>query len=95
MFVSSLETCRRVLGESHFQTSVAKAGMARCHLAAKRFEEAEKLALENYQFMSTNFGAHGAVTLRAVEILRDVYQGWGKSDQAALWTAKLAPPPAP
>jgi serine/threonine protein kinase len=65
---------------------LAQIGLARSFTGQKRFAEAEPMLLESYA---------AAKDLRepreeSVKRLIELYEAWGKSDQAATWRAKLA-----
>ena len=50
-----------------------------------RFEECEPLALEFHARTTRAGGSNQELLLRARKLLADLYQDWGKPDEAAKW----------
>lgn len=70
---------------------------ARCLIALHRFEEAEGAALEAEAVFAGALGPTHAQTIETRSLLAELYESWGRPDEAARWRAKAShgPPPGP
>ena len=55
---------------------------ARCLYGLGRYKEAEAILLPNYQWWRSWRGADNRFALRAARYLADLYDAWGKPEQA-------------
>jgi serine/threonine protein kinase len=92
LYKGNLDVCRRVLGESHFQTIVAAGGLAKVCVDLNRLDEAERLALGCFEWLSKNFDPQSAMTRRTIELLAQIYERKAMPEQASTWRAKLGTP---
>jgi len=84
----TLDICRRTLGEDNEETLYTTFVLARSSLGLKRFEDAERLAVPYYERCLASKGKSHEDTVRAAELIRDVYDAWGKLDKAVEWRSK-------
>jgi serine/threonine protein kinase/tetratricopeptide (TPR) repeat protein len=61
-----------------------------CLTALQHFDQAEPLLLESYQALSAARGESYRGTRAALERLVNLYETWGRPEQASAWRAKLA-----
>ena len=55
----------------------------------ERYEDAELVLLESHETLSASRGPDFVLTIGVTESLADLYNAWGKPDNAAEWRAKL------
>ena len=94
LYLQTLETARRVLGDDHRQTLSVWHGLTKVLVALDRFEDAEPLANECYERTEATLGPLHHRTHDAIRLLINLYEAWGKPEQATHWKAKMAPTPA-
>jgi tetratricopeptide (TPR) repeat protein len=75
--------------EDDREVLIYRARLARWIALQQRFEEAEKQLQDVVPELQRTFGPNASNTAEAISILADVYDAWGKPDQAAEWRAKL------
>lgn len=78
-----------MLGETHPDTFFTQFGLASLYRKQRRFDEAEVLALEVYRVYQTALGENHDHTKQVVNRLVELYEDWGRPEQAAEWRAKL------
>lgn len=88
LYAETLEAHRRVLGEDHRDTLSCLLALTRTLVDQRKFEQAEPLANECYQCHNDVYGAEHDETREAVTLLVELYEAWGKPEQAAEWRAK-------
>jgi thioredoxin-like negative regulator of GroEL len=87
-----LDARQRLLGAYHPDTQVSRVELGTTRLQQKRFAEAEPLLLEAYAGLKQHETSDPESTSRATEAARrlvQLYEGWGKKDQATEWRQKL------
>ena len=89
LFIEALTAQRRVLADGHGYIVESTEGLARTLIAQRRFDQAEPLAAELYNVASARYAADHPLTADAVAVLIDLYDAWGKPEQAAEWRTKL------
>lgn len=87
----TLEICRRTLGEDNVETQYTIFVMARSSLGLERFDDAERLAVPYYERCLANKGATHADTMDAAKLIADIYDAWGRAEDAAAWRSKSEP----
>jgi serine/threonine protein kinase/Flp pilus assembly protein TadD len=92
LFRQALAIRRAKLPENHWRTGSTEAGLGSCLAALQRYDEAEPLLLAGHDKLKTAFGDSHARTRAAVQNLAQLYEAWGKPDQAAEWRARLSTP---
>ncbi len=55
----------------------------------KRYDEAEAALLEAHEILKSAQGEEHEQTTKIIKALTDLYDTWGKPDQATEWRAKL------
>ena len=88
-------TARKVLttqlSKDHWRTAWASSveGSSLAHL--KQFEKAEKMLLDSHATLKEGPGSGGRTVYVQITVgyLADLYQAWGKPDQASLYLAQL------
>ncbi len=84
--------CERVAGPTEIATMSTLAVLANLRLDQGRFDEAESIAIDHYERNVKLFGAGSPVAADAAKLPVKVYERWGKSEKAALWSARANPP---
>ncbi len=84
-----VEASTRGLGVEHWYTAYYRVSHGRCLLAMGKHAEAEERLLAAHRRLVEVFGeGHGYVVV-TVRSLVELYEAWGKPDEAAAWRAKL------
>jgi len=79
----------KALGENHPTLLSWKAHYGTCLRSLGRFEEAEEQLLAACESLSTQIGDGALRTQDVIEDLVELYDHWGKADQAALYRDRL------
>ena len=66
----------------------AQSSLGYCLLAKGQYQEAETLLLAGYQKLHAQQGEAFFETRLALQRIVDLYEAWGKADEAAQWRAK-------
>ncbi len=85
----AFETAKRVLPASDRLIAKCRSGYGACLTKLDRSPEAEEHLLAAYERLKDTMGE---AEPRTIERLVELYEAWGKSDQAAQWRAKLPEP---
>ncbi|NRA97968.1 MAG: tetratricopeptide repeat protein, partial [Planctomycetes bacterium] len=91
LFKQVLKGCRRVLGEEHLHSIQAQRELAICLAKQKAYAKAEPMLLDAYQRYVKVLGAKHPSVVTSIRYLVDLYERWGKPEEAAKWKAKLPP----
>jgi hypothetical protein len=83
----------KTLPKGHWITAQAESRLGDCLAALGRYEEAEPLLVGSYETLTTAEGVPPREPRAALEYLVQMYEAWGKPEQAAAWSAKRAPLP--
>ena len=85
----AVKTAKVSLPQGHWYIGffLGKYGHLLYHL--KRYDEAEVALLESHEILVAAFGASNSRSMRVGRLLADLYESWGKPDEAAQWRAKL------
>jgi hypothetical protein len=70
-------------GREHFRTAIAESLLGRCLVSLKRYDEAEPLLLEAVNLLDRSLGAEENRTRGARRRLAELYDAWGKPEEAA------------
>jgi tetratricopeptide (TPR) repeat protein len=89
LLVEALRIRRRRLGEEHDATLAVMSDLGRCRARLGRFDEAETILRETYARLAAAKGEEHKQTRETAEALVELYDAWGKPDQAASWRARL------
>jgi hypothetical protein len=89
MLRESLNILREGLHEGHWLTADSQSVLGGCLLALGRHEEAKPLLIQGYAQLNAEFGAAHELTQEAIQRLVDLYDDWGKPEQAARWRTKV------
>src|SRR5204863_655150 len=87
-----LDARQRLFGADHPDTQASRLELGTTRLQQKRYAEAEPLLLETYAGLKQNETKVPEAGSRATEALQrlvQLYDGWGKKDQAMEWRQKL------
>jgi serine/threonine-protein kinase len=82
----------RMLPEGDVRTAGTQQMLGGCLVVLKRCSEAEPLLLEGYRTFGTALGAEHTRTLAALRGIVDLYETWGRPDDAAHYSALLPAP---
>jgi tetratricopeptide (TPR) repeat protein len=75
------------LGAEHIRTADAQMWLGLCLTARAQYEQAEAALLPSLAIIEA--GGEASMTQRAVQALADLYEAWGRPDQAAPYRARL------
>ena len=89
LYTELLETAQQTLTEDHWMTLVFKRNYGKCLTALHQYERAEALLLHSYEGLKQTLSAEHEHTHKTLKIIVELYEAWGKSDQAAEYRAKL------
>jgi len=91
----SVDLHRKTLGDSYYGTGFTLATHGRALIGLERFAEAEESLLEAIEIIVEAFGADHPASHRTYEMLANLYDAWGKPEQAAAWRARMPEQPDP
>ncbi len=86
----SLELRRRELQADHFAPGRSLIRLGACLLGQGKLDEAEKTLLEGEAIWARQ-SSNAPLTREARQSLADLYQAWGRPDEAAAWKKKVGP----
>ena len=87
--LEAIERGRRTLPEGDFVIGLALNAYGETLIALQRYDEAEQIQLEAYEILESARGVGHNWTQAAVRRMVDLYDAWGKPEQAAEWKQKL------
>ncbi len=79
---------RRAFPGGHWRIDVADSLLGDCRLRTGRYGDAEPLLLESYRGLRSRRGERSITTLRALDLVIDLYERWGKPEEAAKYRAE-------
>jgi serine/threonine-protein kinase len=88
----ALEILRKAVPKDHWWTADAESGLGSCLVALRRYDEAEPLLVESYSTLKAKRGERNKLTEQTLKRLVDLYEAWGKPEQAAESRARLEKP---
>jgi eukaryotic-like serine/threonine-protein kinase len=83
---------KKVLPPEHFLIALIESALGASLVAQQRYAEAESLLNASFNNLKASQGAQHPNTTEALRRLVALYEAWGKSEQATLFRAQLAPP---
>ncbi|NBB72611.1 MAG: tetratricopeptide repeat protein [Bacteroidetes bacterium] len=86
----ALEIRKRTLGTLHWKTARTAGALGRCLAAKTHYARAETLLVEAYETLRTERGPDRRPTREVAQHLVNLYEAWGKADQAASYRQHLA-----
>ncbi|MCH8151743.1 MAG: serine/threonine protein kinase [Planctomycetes bacterium] len=89
LYRRTLQSALRVFGSDHPYTLLSLQGLALTLVHQDKLDDAEPLAIECYERNMGRYGPVHAETVKAINILIDLYDAWGKPHEAAEWRAQL------
>ncbi len=87
-----LEIRKRILPEGHWFIANTNSILGGAIAGQGRYQEAEPLLLESYSSLKDDHEALLARKREALKRLVELYEAWGKPDEAAMWRAKQERP---
>jgi tetratricopeptide (TPR) repeat protein/tRNA A-37 threonylcarbamoyl transferase component Bud32 len=87
----SLAIREKVLPRGHWQISQARSFLGGSLGLQSKFTEAEPLLLAGYEGLTQAQGAPARQVARALDRVIELYEQWGKPDQANVWKKKRPP----
>jgi len=90
-----LELAPGVLPAGHWHLGIFEGAWGDCLREMRRFEEAEARCRASYEILEQALGASSRQTDAAVRRLVELYEDWGRPEQAAEWRAKETAPSPP
>ena len=88
LYKEAIRLKRLTFPEHHWEVATIQSLLGACLVAARRFNEAEPLLSESYPVIRRNFGETHNRTTVALQRIIDLYEKWGKPDQAASWLSQ-------
>lgn len=92
LYRQAIETAKRVLPTGDRSIPQYQSGYGACLTKLEQFQEAEEHLLAGYEGLKEALGEKHKRTRQALQRLVELYEAWGKSDQAAEWRAELPEP---
>jgi tetratricopeptide (TPR) repeat protein len=80
---------RQSYGPTAHRTGLFMQTWGRCLAAVDRHDEAEPVLMESYEIIEATRGATSADAMGVIESLIELYEFWGKQDQADDWRTRL------
>jgi serine/threonine-protein kinase len=87
-----LDIRRKAFPTGDWRTAEAESVLGGCLAALHRYDEAEPLLVESYATLKAKRGERNNLTQQTLKRLIDLYEAWGKPDQAAQYRALLPKP---
>ncbi len=89
LYRQAIETARRVLPADDRSIPQYQIAYGACLTKLERYEEAQEHLLAGYEGLKKAQGKEHKQTRKALQRLVELYEAWGKPEQAAEWRAKL------
>jgi tetratricopeptide (TPR) repeat protein len=89
LFAEAVERARRTLPEGHWYTGLFLGSHGTTLWKLKRYEEAEPRLLEAQRTLAAALGESHERTLRVLRLLAEMYEEWGRPEEAATFRAAL------
>ena len=89
LLAEAMEGVERLLPREHPTTGNILWHWGRCLTVLERYAEAETALLEAHEVLTATAGADEAQTRKVIPDLVELYNTWGKPDEAAGWRTKL------
>jgi serine/threonine protein kinase/tetratricopeptide (TPR) repeat protein len=86
-FQQALEIYQKALSADHWMVYRTRSFIGSCLTKLKRYREAEEQLLAAHAGLKTTRGERHEATRRSVNRLIELYEAWGKPDQAAVYRA--------
>ena len=86
----ALEVLQDTLGEGHWRVARSQSALGACLAALDRFDEAQPLLLESYSAIERACGPEDGRTREALQRVIELYEAWGKPEQADRYRALLS-----
>jgi eukaryotic-like serine/threonine-protein kinase len=87
LYRQALDTFSKSLPPDHWMVNLTRSRMGGCLNRLRRYREAEEQLLAAHAGLKTARGDQNALTRKAVSRLIELYEAWGKPDQAAPYRA--------
>jgi tetratricopeptide (TPR) repeat protein len=85
LFQESLEGFKKVLPSDHWMLGVALLNLGRCQTALGDYSVAERTLSDAHALLEKTFGAAHGRTKQVKKALAELYDAWGKPEQAEAW----------
>ena len=89
LFREAVEIARAVFEPDDWRLALTESEYGACLSELGRYAAAEELLLSGFQVLEGSLGRQDRLTLRAAERLVDLYEAWGKNEQAARYAVLL------
>ncbi len=89
----ALVTAEQVWPEGHFLTETYRSHWGECLTAMRRFPEAEEQLLLSHRKLQEMLPEGHRSIVNRMRSLAELYEAWGKQEEASTWRAKLPKPP--
>jgi serine/threonine-protein kinase len=89
MLEQAINTYQKSLNPDHWMVHRSRSALGGCLIKLKRYREAEEQLLAAHAGLKIVRGEENAMTRTTVSRLIELYEAWGKSDQAAHYAALL------
>ena len=91
LYLELIDTAERVLPKGHYMTLIFERNYGRCLIGLRRYEEAEALLEASYDGLRRSLGEQHQHTYKTLESVIELYETWGKPNQAATYRTLLQP----
>jgi serine/threonine protein kinase/tetratricopeptide (TPR) repeat protein len=88
LLVEALESCHRTLGKDHSLCASTLRRYGGTLVALERYAEAERQLLEAHTLLVAAYDEHHPSATRAAAGLAELYEAWGRPEDAAIWRAR-------
>jgi tetratricopeptide (TPR) repeat protein len=95
MLREALDIQQRALTRGHSDIATTQSFLGRCLVALARYDEAKVFLVESYATLKDQRGNQDEYTQKALKRLVDLYDAWGKPDDAARYRMLLEPISSP
>jgi serine/threonine protein kinase/tetratricopeptide (TPR) repeat protein len=89
LLAAAVEAVRRSLPPRHAITGFTMRKYGRCLTGLGRYQDAETALLESHDVLTATVGPAHHHTQQVIPNLVELYQAWGKPEEAAAWSTKL------
>ena len=90
LFREALGIRREVFGDASLSSAEAKGFLGASLVGLRRFDDAEKSLLESEKAIRTHPDAHVLIYQESAERLVELYEQWGRTEQAAEWRRRAS-----
>ena len=95
LYAAAVSAARTALPDKHWKMGMHLYNYGCLATKLERYADAEAMLLESREILETALGVTHRRTIKTIRHLVELYDAWGRPDQAAEWRTKLPTPTAP